>query len=111
MVYNALESKILSLLSTRSKKWSKSENSSQSEHSSRYIYFLCHHISSMFKRTSLSILTSRLNSDKIQNKYYIWNSKNSNSSDSQRLFNLSDKINLKRSDKHIAFLNLSIYYT
>ena len=43
----------------------------QANQSTRYIYFICHHISSMFKRTSLSILTSRLNSDKIQNKYYI----------------------------------------
>ena len=27
------------------------------------------------------------------------------------LFNLSDKINLKRSDKHVALSNISIYYT
>ena len=40
------------------------------------------------------------------------NSKNSKTSDSHRLLlNLSDKINLKRSDKYVALSNLSIYYT
>ena len=40
------------------------------------------------------------------------NSENSKASDPRRLlFNLSDKINLKRSDKYVALLNLSIYYT
>ena len=40
------------------------------------------------------------------------NSANSKTSDPERLlFNLSDKINLKRSDEHIALSNLSIYYT
>ena len=38
------------------------------------------------------------------------NSENSNTSDPHRL-NLSDKINLQRSDKHNALSNLSIYYT
>ena len=39
-------------------------------------------------------------------------SKNSKTSDPQRLlFNLSDKINLKRSNKYVDLLNLSIYYT
>ena len=39
------------------------------------------------------------------------NSENSKTSDPQRLLlNLSDKINLKRSDKYIALSNLSIYY-
>ena len=39
-------------------------------------------------------------------------SKNSETSDSSRLIlNLTDKINLKRSDKHVALSNLSIYYT
>ena len=38
-------------------------------------------------------------------------SENSKTSDPHRLLvNLSDKINLKRSDKHVALLNLSIYY-
>ena len=36
---------------------------------------------------------------------------NSKTSNFHRLFlNLSDKINLKKSDKFIALLNLSIYY-
>ena len=40
------------------------------------------------------------------------NSGNSKTSDPHRLLlNLSDKINLKRSDKYVALSNLSIYYT
>ena len=40
------------------------------------------------------------------------NSKYSKTSDPQRLlFNLIDKINLKRGDKYVALSNLSIYYT
>ena len=40
------------------------------------------------------------------------NSKNSKTSDSHRLLiNLTNKINLKRSNKYIALSNLSIYYT
>ena len=40
------------------------------------------------------------------------NSKNSKTSDPHRpLLNLTDKINLKGSDKYAALSNLSIYYT
>ena len=40
------------------------------------------------------------------------NSINSKISDPRRiLLNLTDKINLKRSDKYVALSNLSIYYT
>ena len=40
------------------------------------------------------------------------NSENSKTSDPYRLlFNLSDKINLKRSDKYVVLSNLSVYYT
>ena len=40
------------------------------------------------------------------------NSKNSKTSDRHRLLlNLTDKINLTRSDKYIALSNLSIYYS
>ena len=40
------------------------------------------------------------------------NSNNSETSDPHRVFlNLTDKTNLKRSDKHVALSNLSIYYT
>ena len=40
------------------------------------------------------------------------NSENSKTSDPHRLLiNLSDKMNLKRSDKYVALSNLSIYYT
>ena len=39
------------------------------------------------------------------------NSENSKTSDTQRpLLDLTNKINLNRSDKYIALLNLSIYY-
>ena len=40
------------------------------------------------------------------------NSENSKTSEPHRLLlNLSDKTNLKRSDKYVALSNLSIYYT
>ena len=40
------------------------------------------------------------------------NSENSKTSDPHRLLlNLTDKINLSRSDKYVALSNLSIYYT
>ena len=40
------------------------------------------------------------------------NSKNSKTSNTYRLLlNLTDKTNLKRSDKYVALSNLSIYYT
>ena len=40
------------------------------------------------------------------------NSENSKISDPHRLLlNLSDQINLKRSNKYVALTNLSIYYT
>ena len=40
------------------------------------------------------------------------NSRNSKTSDPHRLLlNFSDKINLKRSDKHVALSNLYISYT
>ena len=40
------------------------------------------------------------------------NSENSKTPDPHRLLqNLSDKINLKRSDKYVALSNLRIYYT
>ena len=39
------------------------------------------------------------------------NSENSKTSDDHRLLlNLSEKINLKRTDKYVALSNLSIYY-
>ena len=39
------------------------------------------------------------------------NSKNSKTSDLHRLLlNLADEINLKRSDKYVAILNLNIHY-
>ena len=55
-----------------------------------------------------------MNSIKLQNRMDIifMNSRNSKTSDTHRLLlNLSDKINLKRSEKYVALPNLSIYYT
>ena len=47
-----------------------------------------------------------------QNGTIFMNSGNSNTSDPHRLLlNLTDEINLKRSDKYVALSNLSIYYT
>ena len=40
------------------------------------------------------------------------NSENSKTSDPHKLlFNLSDKINIKRSDKYVTLSNLRIFYT
>ena len=40
------------------------------------------------------------------------NSENCKTSEPHRLlFNLADKVNLKRSHKYVALLNLSMYYT
>ena len=39
------------------------------------------------------------------------NSKNSKTFDPNRLLNLSDKINLKRTNKHVALSNLILCYT
>ena len=40
------------------------------------------------------------------------NSENSKTSDPHRLLlNLTDRINLKKSDKYVTLSNLSIYYT
>ena len=55
-----------------------------------------------------------MNSIKLKNRMdtIFMNSKNSGKSYPHRLlFNLSDKINLKRSDKYVHLANLSIYYT
>ena len=55
-----------------------------------------------------------MNSIKLQNRMYtiFINSKNSGTSDYDRLlFNLTDKINLKGSDKYVALSNIRIYYT
>ena len=55
-----------------------------------------------------------MNSLKLRNRMdtIFMNSGNSKTSDPDRLlFNLSDKMNLKRKDKDVALSNLSIYYT
>ena len=55
-----------------------------------------------------------MNSIKLSNRMdaIFMNSKKSKTSDSHRLlFNLTDQINLKRSDKYVDLSNLRIYYT
>ena len=55
-----------------------------------------------------------MNSIKLQNRMdtVFMSSKNSKTSNPYRLLlNLTDKINLKRSDKYVASWNFSIYYT
>ena len=55
-----------------------------------------------------------MNSIKLQNKIdtMFMNSKNSRTSNAHKLLiNLTDKINLKRSDKYVVLSNLSICYT
>ena len=54
-----------------------------------------------------------MNSIKLQNRMdtIFMNSKNSETSDPHRLLlNLTDKMNLKRSDKYVALSNHTIYY-
>ena len=55
-----------------------------------------------------------MNSTKLENRIdtMFMNSKNSKTSNPHRLLlNLTNKTNLKRSDKYVALSNLSIYYT
>ena len=53
-----------------------------------------------------------MNSIKVWMNTIFKNSENSKTSDPHRLLlNLSDKINLRRSDKYVALLNVRIYYT
>ena len=55
-----------------------------------------------------------MNSIKLKNRMdnIFMNSENSKTSDTHRLLlNLTDKINLKGSEKYVALSNLSIYYT
>ena len=66
------------------------------------------------KEISKKVYNNVMNSMKLYNKMdtIVMNSENSKTSDPQRLLpNLTDKTNLKRSDKHVALSNLSIYYT
>ena len=66
------------------------------------------------KQITKKIYNNIMNSVKLQNRLdtIFMNSKNSGISDPHRLLlNLTDKINLKRSDKYVASSNLSIYYS
>ena len=66
------------------------------------------------KEITKKVYNSIINSIKLSNKMetIIMNSKNSGTSDPYRLLlSLTDKINLKRSDKYVVLSNLSIYYT
>ena len=66
------------------------------------------------KEITKKVYNNIINSIKLSNKMetIIMNSKNSGTSDPYRLLlSLTDKINLKRSDKYVVLSNLSIYYT
>ena len=59
------------------------------------------------------VYNNKINSIELQNRVdtIFVNSENSKASDLHRLLlNLSDEINLKRSDKYVALSNLSIYF-
>ena len=73
------------------------------------LYILC-----IKQRKLLKTYTTTYEFNKIINRMNtkFINSENSKISDPRRiLINLSDKTNLKRSDKYVALSNLSIYYT
>ena len=66
------------------------------------------------KEINKKVYSNIMNSIKLWNKVdtIFMNSGNSKTSDPQRLLpNLTDKINLKRSDEYVALSNLRIYYT
>ena len=65
------------------------------------------------KEINKKVCNNIMNSIKQNRMHAIFmNSKNSKISDPHRLlFNLLDKINLKRKDKYVVFSSLSIYYT
>ena len=76
----------------------------------RQIIYSLHRAKGITKKVYNNII----NSIKLQNRMgtIFVNSKNSKKSNLHKvLINLSDKINLKRSDKYVALSNLSIYYT
>ena len=66
------------------------------------------------KEINKKVYSNIMNSIKLWNKVdtIFMNSGNSKTSDPQRLLpNLTDKINLKRSDEYVALSNFRIYYT
>ena len=66
------------------------------------------------KEINKKVYSNIMNSIKLWNKVdtIFMNSGNSKTSDPQRLLpNLTNKINLKRSDEYVALSNLRIYYT
>ena len=63
------------------------------------------------KEITKKVYNNAINSIKFRMDTIFLNSENTRTSDLHRLlFNLSGKINLKRSDKYVALTNLSIYY-
>ena len=66
------------------------------------------------KEVTKKVYNNVMNSIKLKNRMdtIFMNSENSKTSNPHRLLlNLTDKINLKRSDKYVGLSNLSIYYT
>ena len=74
------------------------------------LYILCVEQKRLLKKVYNNIMNSSIKlSDRMDTIFL--NSGNSKKSDLHRLLlNLSDKTNLKRSDKYVALSNLSIYY-
>ena len=63
------------------------------------------------KEITKKVYNNAINSIKFRMDTIFLNSENTKTSDLHRLlFNLSGKINLKRSDKYVTLTNLSIYY-
>ena len=63
------------------------------------------------KEITKKVYNNAINSIKFRMDTIFLNSENTKTSDLHRLlFNLSGKINLKRSDKYVALTKLSIYY-
>ena len=63
------------------------------------------------KEITKKVYNNAINSIKFRMDTIFLNSENTKTSDLHRLlFNLSGKINLKRSDKYVALTNLNIYY-
>ena len=84
------------------------ENTSNKRNTSNHVFFV------LRKKITTNVYNNTMNSIKLKNRMEtrFMNSGNSKTSDHHRLLlNLSDRINLNRSDIYAALLNLTIYYT
>ena len=84
--------------------------------SENFLNEICQIILSLYQEKEITkkVDNNIINSIKLYNRMdtILKNSRNSKTSDPHRLLlNLTDKTNLKRSDKYVSLSNLSIYYT